>query len=323
MNTCRITLKKIKNGVYAPAAGKSMWETSKGPEALRFSRSEFFTEGPKYVNGMSISGVQQKLSLILKNGNLEFTTTDGRYILKPSPESYPFAAENEHCAMAISRLLGIDTAQAAIVPFSDGEFSYVTKRYDRIGKTKLHQEDLLSASNQPSKEKYSGSYEEALKLAYLMSGKKLKTVRDLFIRIVYAFVIGNDDLHMKNMGLIRDVNNRSPYYDRLTPAYDQLFTFAFENHSKIGVLALYLLSEEGDGVFSETYEKFGSYTGFDFVTLGKRVGLTERIIKTSLSLFITKATVITDGIERSFMPLTMQERALQTVQERIELLKLM
>ena len=39
---------------------------------------------------MSISGFQPKLQLIIKDGHFDSVNQQGNYILKPSPEEYPF-----------------------------------------------------------------------------------------------------------------------------------------------------------------------------------------------------------------------------------------
>jgi serine/threonine-protein kinase HipA len=161
----KLTGKQSKAG-YQNSALKGLFGTTKVNPALPFSRSEFFQSGKRYAQGMSISGVQQKLSLkVNEKHELVVTAQGGEYLLKPSPEAYPYAAENEHAAMQVSRLMGIDTAQCALVSFAGGELAYLTKRFDRQGDgSKLHQEDLMQCFNLPSEDKYSKTYEEAGKL---------------------------------------------------------------------------------------------------------------------------------------------------------------
>lgn len=320
---CRSTLMPIIEGFYTKKAAKELFNGYNPITTLPFSRSDFFTEGPKYIDGMSIYGVQQKLSLIInKNNEFEIVTTGGEFILKPSPESFPFASENEQCAMAISRLVGINTAASAVVEFSTGEYTYITRRYDRLDGRKFHQEDLSQGFNISSKQKYSKSYEEALLLAHRMSGEKLSVVRDLYNRIVFAYLIGNDDMHLKNISLIKRGNNRSVYYDSLTPNYDQLFTSSFENKSNIGFLALDLLKEENDAVFTDMYEKYGFYTGSDFILLGKRAELPSQVIKSIFGNYFSKEQDMLDMIKRSFMPDDMKYRTMSMLKDRIKALKI-
>lgn len=320
---CRITLLPINEGSFSKKAAKDFFNDFKPIEKLNFSRTDFFTEGAKYIEGMSISGVQQKLSLsINENNEFERVITNGTYILKPSPESYPHAAESEQCAMAVSKAVGINTAHSANIQFSDGEEAFIIKRYDRINGIKLHQEDLAQGFNISSSDKYQKSYEEALHLVREMSGGKLSVVKDLFNRVVLSYIIGNDDMHLKNISLIKNSGNRGAFYDSLTPNYDQLFIHAFPNPSKIGVLALDLLKEEREGLFSELYQDYGFYTGHDFYTLGGRVGLRNPVIKGILDNYFKKEELINNIINNSFMPKEMKEKATCIVRDRIKALKI-
>ncbi|RLD79715.1 MAG: hypothetical protein DRJ10_08415 [Bacteroidetes bacterium] len=320
---CKLTLKNIKSGSFSKRAIKDFFDKKNPIDKLNFSRSDFFTKSAKFAEGMSISGIQQKLSLIINDNNeFEIVATNGTYILKPSPESFPFAAENEQCAMSISRLVGIDTAFSANIPFSDGEGVYITKRYDRKNGNKFHQEDLAQAFNLQSDNKYAKSYEEALNLSRKMSGGKLSVVKELFNRIVLAYIIGNDDMHLKNISLIKDTDNKTPFYDNLTPNYDQLLVHAFPNPPKIGFLALDLLKEEVDGIFSEMYNKYGFYTGYDFYVLGDRVGLRKPVIKSILENYFNKENDVIDIIKNSFMPDEMKDTATSLIKDRIKALKI-
>ena len=318
---CRSTLEEIKEGCYSKKAAKELFGSHKSIDSLIFTRSDFFTEGPRYATGMSLSGVQQKLSLLINDRDqFEMTVTGGRYILKPSPEAFPCAAENEQCAMALSRSLGIPTAASAVIPFADGELAYITRRYDRAGDTKLQQEDLAQGFSLSSREKYGKSYEEALEMVHAMSGGKLSVVRDLFNRIVFAYLIGNDDMHLKNISLIRYEGNRTPYYDGLTPNYDQLFASSFENSSKIGFLALDLFKEESEGKYSILYQRYGFYTGGDFLLLGERAGLPQAAIRTVFRNYYQKQAQMEELILRSFMPSDMKEKAVSVIRDRLKAL---
>lgn len=321
---CRSTLINIDTGNFSKKTIKDFFNNSDPINKLTFSRSDFFKESIKFSEGMSISGVQQKLSLIINNNNeFEIVNTNGTYILKPSPESFSYAAENEQCAMALSRFIGIDTAISANIPFSDGEEAYITKRYDRKNGTKIHQEDLAQAFDLLSKDKYGKSYEEALELCREISGGKLSVVKDLFNRIVFAYIIGNDDMHLKNISLIKKMDNKSLYYDSLTPNYDQLLTHAFPNTPKLGVLALDLLKDEEDGIFTKRYDKYGFYTGYDFYELGKRSGLREPVIKNVLSNYIKKESELIVIINNSFMPNEMKNKTVMLIKDRIKAIKIL
>jgi len=322
---CNISLKPVKSDSkyknYIDSEFRKLFQSLKINPVLSFSRKDFFREGPSKSRGMSISGIQQKLSLKINEKNeLEITPTAGEYILKPSPESFPNASENEHCAMLTGQLMNIRTASCGLVSFSDGELAYISRRFDKMDDVRIHQEDLAQGFGIKSEEKYTRSYEAAGKLIHIMTNGKAAVVLDFFRRVVHAYIIGNDDMHLKNISLQKLPGNTGLYYDRLTPNYDCLFTHAFENISQCGTLALDLLEDEKDGVFSATYEKYGFYTEGDFKTLGNRLGLREKPVDACIREFIKKKPFLIDLIKRSAMPDDMKSKAEYIVLDRLKAL---
>jgi serine/threonine-protein kinase HipA len=326
---CLISLKpldakKKHDGESHDGARKALFGRASVKPRLNCSRAELFREAVKYVKGMSISGVQQKLSLKIEQGELVPTTTDGEFILKPSPETFPHAAENEQLGMEISRLLGIPTAACGLIRFSDGELAYITRRFDRlVGDIKVHQEDLAQAQGFASADKYRGTYEDAGKKLYQMSGNKLSVVADLINRLMQAYLIGNGDMHLKNISLQRDIANTSRFYDRLTPNYDQLSTALYTEMDTQGFLALGLLADaDGEEAFSEAYQHYGYYTGRDFITLGTRLGINDKAIRVSLQNIATKKKEVLSLIDRSFLPDNMKQDFGHIINERARALSL-
>jgi serine/threonine-protein kinase HipA len=322
MTYCKISLKKeqknAKHPGYRDDAFRSLFGSTKVKPELPFSRSEFKQDSVKYIKGMSISGVQQKLLLkIDDNYELIPVSEGGVYILKPSPEEFPNAAENEHAAMITSSLLKIDTAPCGLVSFTEGDLAYITKRFDRLENgEKQHQEDLVQGFGMDSSRKYDESYEACGKLIDKMTNGKKAVVLDFVRRVIHAYLIGNDDMHLKNISLQRGHENASRYYDKLTPNYDSLFTEAFENINSEGYLALDLL-ESG---FSENYEHYGYYTGYDFIELGIRLNIPERLIKKIIGDMANKKEPMKEVVKNSYMPDEMKKRAMNLIDDRSRVL---
>jgi serine/threonine-protein kinase HipA len=93
MNYCRISLKPVKRDSkyphYLDSEFRKLFQSLRVNPVLSFTRKEFFRQSPSKSKGMSISGVQQKLSLKINSDNeLKMTPTEGEYILKPSPETF-------------------------------------------------------------------------------------------------------------------------------------------------------------------------------------------------------------------------------------------
>ena len=171
------------------------------------------------VGKMSISGVQPKLSLQLNKPQAELVPVaeGGEYILKPQVQQYPHVPENENCCMDIAMELDIEVPPHCLLPLKDGTLAYVVKRFDRIGKEKIHQENFYQILEK--KDKYAGSLEEI--------GKKLKEisvvpgldVQLFFERVVLNFLIGNGDAHFQNYSMTYKAEDI-----RLAPAYDLVCT---------------------------------------------------------------------------------------------------
>jgi serine/threonine-protein kinase HipA len=102
-------------------------------------------------NRISISGVQEKFSVVLEKNKLRLVNEKeiGQYILKPIPsfgKKVNQMPANEHLTMQIAKqVYAIETAENALIFFNNGEPAYLTKRFDfnKEG-NKLAQEDFAS-----------------------------------------------------------------------------------------------------------------------------------------------------------------------------------
>ncbi len=135
--------------------------------------AEKFLENRKRI---SISGVQEKLSLILDKNKLRLTEEgeQGTYILKPIPSDLKKVDQvpaNEHLTMQIARqVYRISTAENALIFFENGDPAYITKRFDvKEDATKWGKEDFASLAGKTTENagpdfKYKYSYEEVAEL---------------------------------------------------------------------------------------------------------------------------------------------------------------
>lgn len=327
---CLISLKPLSGRETTPgytnAAKQRLFGNGRLSVPLRFDRKQFAQESRRNVAGMSISGVQQKLSItrLHGSGELEPTATGGEFILKPSPEAFPHAAENEHAAMLISSALGIPTAQCGLVPFKGGnELAYITRRFDRAeGGEKIPQEDLLQCAGRRSHEKYDLTYEQAGQIIRASTGK-LPPVLDMIQRVILAYIIGNNDLHMKNLSLQRLEENKSGLLDRLTPNYDVLFCQAFDDPPGHTFFACGLLLDTTDGEeeFTPEFERLGFYSRGDFLELARRLEVPDKPVERFMDKARQKQKLILDIIDNSYMPTSMKARAADTVTNRLSALR--
>jgi serine/threonine-protein kinase HipA len=250
---------------------------------IDFPRSEFNEVAIISLGGVSISGVQPKMFLTHAAGKAKTLTNAagiGPYIVKPSPNEFPELAENEFMIMQLCKAVGFDVAEHHLVPFSCGQLAYVTSRFDLdrdTGRSRDFIEDLASALDVAPGNKSSDalSYERAITTAYLLGGGHVQLLRDGFLQVLMAYLVGNNDLHLKNISLSRpwDSNRASGY----TPIYDMVSVAPYRHYDNAGELSIWLLESEVESGFStSSYTHYGYYTGHDFLTFAEAIGLGER-----------------------------------------------
>ena len=177
--------------------------------------------------GITVPGVQKKLSLHLhsdgKTPRLTLVNYPSGYILKPQVAEFECLPESEQLVMNMADMTGISTVPHALIK-SDNAFAYITKRVDRvIGKTgvkMLAMEDFCQLDLRLTQDKYKGSYERCAKVISRYSSRSRLDMTELFMRLVFSFVVGNSDMHLKNFSLIETHEASGVYV--LSPAYDLL-----------------------------------------------------------------------------------------------------
>lgn len=176
--------------------------------------------------GLTVPGVQKKLSLHLsREGQTRLTIVDypTGYILKPQNEEFESLPEFEHLSMRLAQLAGIKTVPNALIKAGDS-YMYITRRVDRQVKDGrnmlLAMEDFCQLAGRMTRDKYKGSYEVCAKIIKQYSVKKGFDMTELFMRVLFSFITGNSDMHLKNFSL-REDSPRSRNF-ALSEAYDML-----------------------------------------------------------------------------------------------------
>ena len=184
----------------------------------------------------SLAGVQLKLSALeAARGGLTIPAhgAGGDWILKlPSPV-YDHIPENEHAMMTLAKRLGIETPEVRLVhtgqvqglPTDLGHLAgnaLAVKRFDRTPHGPVHIEDFAQVFRQYPERKYErASYRNIAQVLWNESGEG--AVDQFLRRLTFSALIGNADMHLKNLSLI--------YPDRvsptLAPAYDLLSTVVY------------------------------------------------------------------------------------------------
>lgn len=233
INNCPSTL-AVDNTSYSNTALRRVFNGKKVSTILPYDSpaSNAITDA-LFTNNrsrMSISGVQEKFSILLEKNKLRLIEEgeQGQYILKPIPNVGKNANQmpaNEHVTMQIARqVFAMETAENALIFFKNGDPAYITKRFDMTDDgSKWAQEDFASLAGRTPQThgedfKYSGNYFELFEVLKKYTPAYTVESIKLFKLLLFNYLFSNGDAHFKNFSLIE-----TPLGDfKLSPAYDLL-----------------------------------------------------------------------------------------------------
>jgi serine/threonine-protein kinase HipA len=264
---------------------------------------------------LSISGVQEKFSIILEKNKLRLVNEGerGTYILKPipgagkKPDQMP---ANEHLTMQIARqVYGINTAENALIFFINGTSAFITKRFD-VNKdgNKLAQEDFASLAGRTPQThgehyKYLGNYLELFEImqahvpAYKIEAPKLLKI------LIFNYLFSNGDAHFKNFSLLET----SMGDFKLSPAYDLL-------NSRIHIEDRNFALEDGLLPRKLAQGKIRR----QFAIVAEHAGINEKIFNDILTLMISQSHLVEKMIFSSFLNKETKRNYWQSYQGRLK-----
>ena len=269
----------------------------------------------------SISGVQDKVQLKRVRGGFAVVESGGDYILKPVPRNtYAELASdipaNEALTMDIAeKVFRVKTAEHELVEMKDGEYAYLTRRFDRRDGERVQQEDFCQlAGHTPETHgenyKYDASYEELADLMRRFCPAAAVENPKVFFLILFNYVFANGDAHLKNFSLYR--SEQGDYI--LTPAYDLLNTAVhFPNEPTATGLEFF-----ADGHFTPAYETLGFYSSADFIELGAAFGVLEEDVRGMISLFNVRRDETERMIDESLLSAEAKSRYLAKFFDRLK-----
>jgi serine/threonine-protein kinase HipA len=309
---CPGTLAK-GNNTYSRACLRKVFNGKSVSHILPYNSPQSDEEDDrKFVDNrkrISISGVQEKMSIILDKNKLRLTEEgeQGNYILKPIPRDLKKVDQvpaNEHLTMQIAQqVYGFYTAENALIFFKDGKPAYITKRFDVKdlpdnygGKWGI--EDFASLAGKTKENagvnfKYNYSYEEMFELLKKYVPAYLVETEKMYALIVFNYLFSNGDAHLKNFSLLESPNGDYIF----SPAYDLINT-------RIHVDDTDLALDKGlfkDDYKSEVYKKFNYPGKEDFKELAKRMEIRENRMEKILTAFLKKQTKVEDLVNNSFL----------------------
>lgn len=287
------------------------------PPILSLSKDELLDLAQKLTAlSVTIPGVQPKLSLNLqtdpkdpKKSRLTIVGLWGQYILKPQSDHYPSLPENEDLTMHLAELAGIKTASHSLLRSTSGQLAYITKRFDRVKGMKIPTEDFCQLMEVPStgRSKYdNGTMEQVGKTLAKYSSVPGLDLITYFDISVFSFLIGNSDLHLKNLSMIRTEDNQY----RLSPAYDLISSKIALGKYDLEQMALHL-----NGKKNKIRRK-------DFIALAENLKIATTMSGKIFSKYGSLIDEFGQLIQNSFLSDDLKEQYIHLIRERATALDL-
>lgn len=264
--------------------------------------------------GFTVPGVQKKLSLHLTEGTsprLTLVNYPTGYILKPQTEEYETQPEAEYLVMQMAKLVGIKTVPFALIKMNgQGELAYITKRIDRVnadGKMQmLAMEDFCQLEERLTEDKYKGSYERCAKVIKKYSSMAIFDLTELYLRLVFSFVIGNSDMHLKNFSMIEKAEGSGEYV--LSSAYD--------------LLPVNAIMPEDEEEFALTMcKKKRKIKRKDFLSFAEEIGIEKRSAEKLLVKVIKAKETLLAMTDESYLSEGIKARLKEIISSRIGVLE--
>jgi serine/threonine-protein kinase HipA len=170
---------------------------------------------------VGLAGVQPKVSAL--TWSTPTRTRSGPAILKLGPVQLPLLVENEHFFMSMAAACGLRVPRTSVLHDANGHSALLVTRFDRDGEARIAQEDACQVEGVYPASKYRIKTETAIgTLADACArggGSKAAATLELLKTVVFSWLIGNGDLHGKNLSIYNPNGIWQP-----TPAYDLLTT---------------------------------------------------------------------------------------------------
>lgn len=289
MNRCYFCYRQVPQWQhYHKSCSKKFFGTDSLP-VLELNKELLEELAKETINRrISITGVQPKLSVNLdrvpgQSERLTIVGLWGAYILKPQHAEIPQMPETEDLTMHLASVFKIQTSAHCLIPTTAGQLVYLVKRFDRQGDLKIHMEDLCQLGEFQTEQKYMSTYERCGRLILKYCTNKGLDVLSYFELLVFSFLSGNNDMHMKNFAVLHQDGQIV-----LSPAYD-LINSNLINRADKEDMAL-LLNGRKKNIKRDDFQK-----------LSEVLGIREIVFERIMQKYTGSTEKVKDLIDRSFL----------------------
>ena len=309
MCKCLYCYKELEEGQkdFHPGCARKFFGTPDAP-LLEYRREELDALAAQMIQAQtSLTGVQPKLSLNLHkhegSNRLTIVGLWGDFIFKPQTDAYPELPENEDLTMHMAEAARIKVVPHSLIHLADGSLGYITRRIDRTKKgEKIDMEDMCQLTLHPTEYKYKSSCEQIAKaIAAYSSTPRLDLVNFMQV-LLFSFVTGNNDMHLKNFSLYRP---KALY--QLSPAYD-LLNVAIANPKDKEEMALSINGKKARIQLA------------DFLKSSDTMGIEQRVTLGLIDGLRNAMPAWIDLINDSFLSDDMKQNYLDLISRRMDVL---
>ena len=309
MCKCLYCYKELEEGQkgFHPGCARKFFGTPDAP-LLEYRREELDALAAQVIQAQtSLTGVQPKLSLNLHKhegrNRLTIVGLWGDFIFKPQTDAYPELPENEDLTMHMAEAARIKVVPHSLIRLADGSLGYITRRIDRTKKgEKIDMEDMCQLTLHPTEYKYKSSCEQIAKaIAAYSSTPRLDLVNFMQV-LLFSFVTGNNDMHLKNFSLYRP---KALY--QLSPAYD-LLNVAIANPKDKEEMALSINGKKARIQLA------------DFLKSSDTMGIEQRVTLGLIDGLRNAMPAWIDLINDSFLSDDMKQNYLDLISRRMDVL---
>jgi serine/threonine-protein kinase HipA len=312
---CLFCYKPLQQGEldYHSQCSRKMFGSAT-PPVLLFDEDQY----EKLASGMitrqvTVTGVQPKLCLDPmpeeRGSKKQRFSIDGLrawYILKPPEPKFPQLPEIEDLTMHMAEAARIAVVPHCLIRMQSGNLAYLTRRIDREKSGNRHMEDMCQLTGHLTENKYRGSYEQIAKTIRRYSANPGLDVINFFDVVLFCFLTGNADMHLKNFSLI-DIPEKGGF--NLAPSYDLLST------------ALVMPADKEDLALTLNGKK-KRITLWDFRT-ALDVSSIDKVVQERMFSKFRKALPLWEKlIERSFLDIVMQTAYRELIMKKFRQIRL-
>lgn len=203
--------------------------------------------------------------------------------------------------MSLASLIDINVPVHGLVYSKDHSMTYFIKRFDRVGHhKKIPLEDFSQLSGASRDTKYRSSMEKVVEIISKFCSYPKIELQKLLKLTLFNFLIGNEDMHLKNFSLITQDQKVM-----LAPAYDLLNTTIALGKAKEEV-ALSIRGKKNNLTKNDLLKYFA----------GEKLGLNQMVIDEILQEMHAALPRWRDLMAKSFLSQSMQKKYLALLEER-------